>query len=131
MAAPSRGEVWRVDLEPVRGHEQGRLRPALVVSNDILNHGPAELVTVVPITARGRPLRSFLRVLVKGFGGDLARLFAGETAVVRERLLAMTVGALQGPLAGLVMTLQAAGAGLVGTLQALAEKRGAGSAASA
>ena len=62
MPAPSRGEVWRVDFEPVRGHEQGRIRPALVVSNDILNHGPADLVTVVPITSKGRPLRSHLRI---------------------------------------------------------------------
>jgi len=62
VAAPSRGEIWRVDLEPVRGHEQGRARPALVVSNDILNHGAAELVTIVPVTSKGRPLRSYLRV---------------------------------------------------------------------
>jgi mRNA interferase MazF len=62
MATPSRGEIWRVDLDPVRGHEQGRVRPALVVSNDILNHGRSELVTVVPITTKGRPIRSFLRI---------------------------------------------------------------------
>ena len=34
-------------------------------------------------------LRSFLRVLVEEFGGDLERLLAGETAAVRERLLAL------------------------------------------
>jgi endonuclease-3 related protein len=34
-------------------------------------------------------LRSFLRVLVGEFGGDLEKLFAGETAAVRERLLAI------------------------------------------
>ena len=34
-------------------------------------------------------LRSFLRVLVEECGGDLDRLFAGETSVVRERLLAI------------------------------------------
>lgn len=49
-------------MSPVRGHEQGRRRPALIVSNDILNHGPGNLVTVVPITSKGRPLRSFLRI---------------------------------------------------------------------
>ena len=38
---------------------------------------------------KARRLRSFLRVLVREFGGDLERLFAGETAVVRERLLAI------------------------------------------
>jgi endonuclease-3 related protein len=34
-------------------------------------------------------LRSFLRVLMNEFGGDLKRLFAGETSVVRARLLAI------------------------------------------
>ncbi len=38
---------------------------------------------------KARRLRSFLRVLVEDHGGDLERLFAGETAVVRERLLAI------------------------------------------
>jgi mRNA interferase MazF len=60
--SPSRGEVWRVDLEPVRGHEQGRVRPALIVSNDVLNHGPSGLVTIVPITTKPRPIRAFLRI---------------------------------------------------------------------
>jgi hypothetical protein len=35
--------------------------------------------------AKTRPLRSFLRGLVEQFGGDLQRLFAGKTPVVRER----------------------------------------------
>ena len=38
---------------------------------------------------KARRLRSFLRVLVEEFGGNLERLFAGETAAVRERLLAI------------------------------------------
>lgn len=38
---------------------------------------------------KARRLRSFLRVLVEEFGGDLKRLFAGETSVVRARLLAI------------------------------------------
>jgi mRNA interferase MazF len=62
MATPTRGEVWRADLEPVKGHEQGRVRPALVVSNDIVNSGPAGLVTVVPLTTKDRRLRSYLRI---------------------------------------------------------------------
>lgn len=38
---------------------------------------------------KARRLRSFLRVLVGAYGGDLNKLFAGETATVRERLLAI------------------------------------------
>lgn len=36
---------------------------------------------------KARRLRSFLRILVEQFGGDLERFFAGETSVIRERLL--------------------------------------------
>jgi endonuclease III related protein len=38
---------------------------------------------------KAKRLRSFLRVLVETFGGDLDKLFAGETSAVRERLLAI------------------------------------------
>lgn len=53
----SRGEVWDVDLDPTRGREQAGRRPALVVSTDRFNHGPAGLVVVVPLTTlfRGIP----------------------------------------------------------------------------
>ena len=49
---PSRGEVWLVDLNPVRGHEQAGHRPSLVVSVDLFNHGPAGLVVAVPLTSK-------------------------------------------------------------------------------
>ncbi|MBF8264820.1 MAG: Programmed cell death toxin MazF [Dehalococcoidia bacterium] len=54
---PSRGEIWEVNLNPTRGHEQAGTRPALMVSVDTFNHGPAGLVVVLPITttARGIP----------------------------------------------------------------------------
>jgi endonuclease III related protein len=38
---------------------------------------------------KARRLRAFLRVLVEECGGELARLFAGGTGAVRERLLAI------------------------------------------
>jgi mRNA interferase MazF len=48
----ARGEVWMIDLNPTRGHEQAGKRPALVVSINQLNRGPANLVIVLPITSR-------------------------------------------------------------------------------
>lgn len=54
MTAARRGEVWLVDLDPVVGHEQGRRRPALVLSADTWNAGPAGLVTVLPVTSKMR-----------------------------------------------------------------------------
>jgi len=49
---PSRGEVWIVDLDPTKGHEQAGRRPCLVISVDIFNQGPADLVVVLPMTTK-------------------------------------------------------------------------------
>lgn len=48
----SRGEVWGANLSPTEGHEQAGTRPVLVVSDDRLNHGPADLAVVLPITTK-------------------------------------------------------------------------------
>ncbi len=52
MADPCRGEVWLVDLGTGRGHEQAGQRPALVLSVDGFNAGPADLLLVVPLTSK-------------------------------------------------------------------------------
>ncbi len=50
-----RGEIRLVDLEPIRGSEAGKRRPAVVVSNDRANAVAGRLgrgvVTVVPVTS--------------------------------------------------------------------------------
>jgi mRNA interferase MazF len=50
-----RGEIWQVDLDPVRGSEANKKRPAVIVSNDRANAAAARLgrgvVTVVPVTS--------------------------------------------------------------------------------
>jgi mRNA interferase MazF len=48
MAEPKRGEIWWVDLDPVRGDEMRKTRPAVVVSPDTV--GKLRLRIVVPIT---------------------------------------------------------------------------------
>jgi mRNA interferase MazF len=51
-----RGDVRLVDLEPVRGQEANRRRPAVIVSNDRANAVAERLgrgvVTIVPVTSR-------------------------------------------------------------------------------
>ena len=53
---PSRGEVWHADLEPVEGHEQCMARPCLVISDDVYNHGPSEMLAPVPITRTSKAI---------------------------------------------------------------------------
>lgn len=63
MAAPSRGDVWWVNLSPSRGHEQAGERPALVVSVDRFNKGPAGLIVVAPMTTTERNIPLHIPVL--------------------------------------------------------------------
>jgi len=57
-----RGEIWLIDLNPVRGREQAGLRPCLVISVNPFNQGPASLAIVIPITTRDRKVRTHLRI---------------------------------------------------------------------
>ena len=57
-----RGEVWVTELDPTRGREQRGTRPALVVSADPLNTGPAHLVVLVPLTRTDRGIPLHVRI---------------------------------------------------------------------
>jgi len=59
---PTRGEIWLVDLNPIRGHEQAGKRPCLIVSVDLFNQSPAELVIVLPISTKGKGIRTHVRI---------------------------------------------------------------------
>lgn len=50
MDSPKRGQIWIVSLNPVKGHEIGETRPALIISNN-KNNAFSETVTVLPITS--------------------------------------------------------------------------------
>jgi mRNA interferase MazF len=71
MDNPVRGEIWLVDLNPTRGHEQGGRRPGLVVSVDLFNKGPAGLVIVIPITTKEKGIP--LHVEIKAPEGGLTK----------------------------------------------------------
>jgi len=45
---PIRGEIWRVDLEPTRGAELRKVRPAVVINSDVAGRMPLRLI--VPLT---------------------------------------------------------------------------------
>lgn len=63
LPEPKRGEVWTLVLDPVKGHEQGGVRPALVISNDRFNRAFETLLIIVPFTRTDRGIPSQVRVL--------------------------------------------------------------------
>jgi mRNA interferase MazF len=51
MSRPRRGEVWWVDLEPTKGDEIDKIRPAVVLSGD--EFGSLAVKLVAPLTSMG------------------------------------------------------------------------------
>jgi mRNA interferase MazF len=51
---PNRGEIWLADFNPTHGQEQAGARPVLIISTNTFNHGPADLVFVLPLTHTDR-----------------------------------------------------------------------------
>jgi mRNA interferase MazF len=67
-----RGDIWYADLNPVKGHEQAKRRPVLVIQNDIANQ-TSPCVTVLPIhTYEGGKVYP-TEVLIKAPEGGLSR----------------------------------------------------------
>lgn len=88
-----RGEVRLVELDPVRGSEANKRRPAVVVSNDGANAAAARLgrgvVTVVPLTSnvvRVLPFQVRLPAEVAGLGIESKAQAEQVRSVSVERL---------------------------------------------
>ena len=58
-----RGQIYYADLDPVRGSEQGGMRPVLIIQNDLGNRF-SPTVIVLPLTSRTNkaPLRTHVTV---------------------------------------------------------------------
>ena len=88
-----RGEIRLVDLEPVRGSEADKQRPAIIVSNDGANNTALRLgrgvVTVVPVTtntARVYPFQVLLRAGVTGLAADCKAQAEQVRSIAVERV---------------------------------------------
>lgn len=95
-----RGEIRLVDLEPVRGSEADKRRPAVIVSNDGANATAARLgrgvVTVVPVTSnvdRVYPFQVLLRAEECGLEHD-SKAQAEQVRSVDVGRLEERIGAL-------------------------------------
>jgi mRNA interferase MazF len=88
-----RGEIRLVDLEPVRGSEANKRRPAVIVSNDRANSIATRLgrgvVTVVPITSntdRIFPFQTLLPAAATGLQVDSKAQAEQVHSITVERL---------------------------------------------
>lgn len=93
-----RGEIRLTDLEPVRGSESNKRRPAVIVSNDRANSVAARLgrgvVTVVPVTStidRIYPFQALLPAAATGLRQD-SKAQAEQVRSISVERLGATLG---------------------------------------
>ena len=86
---PKRGEFWLIDLSPVSGHEQSGRRPGLVISVDLFNQSPAELIIIIPVTTRKKGIRSHVPIEPSKSGLNKVSFIKCEDirSVSKERLI--------------------------------------------
>src|SRR5712692_2953856 len=106
MARILRGDVVWADLNPVRGHEQGGLRPVVVISSEVFNTNSGTVIAMaitgqiqragfpltLEITSAKMPKRSWVKISqirtlsVERVGRRIARLSMDEMKQLIEGL---------------------------------------------
>ena len=89
MAAVLRGDVHWADLNPVRGREQGGLRPVLVISHDELN---TRAGTVIALAVTSREQRAGYPMAHRLKSGNLPK----ESWVKMSQVRTISIERLQG-----------------------------------
>jgi mRNA interferase MazF len=95
-----RGMVFEINLDPVVGHEQGQVRPCVVIQNDIGNSNSSTTI-VAPLTDAANIKRpGAIHVMVKkGDGGTTKDSYAlcDQIRTVDMRRLRKVFGILSNP----------------------------------
>jgi len=95
-----RGDVYLVSLDPTRGTEANKTRPAVIVSNDAANRTAERLgrgvVTVVPLTSNAGKVFPFQVRVAEGEGGlaNASKAQAEQIRSVDYRRLVQRLGAV-------------------------------------
>lgn len=91
-----RGEVYRADLDPVLGSEQGGTRPVLIVQNNLGNQ-TSPTVIVVPLTSQRKKLSQRTHVSIEPPEGGLAHpslILCEQVRTLEKTRLTRFLGAL-------------------------------------
>ena len=85
-----RGDIFLINFEPVRGSEQGRVRPAVVIQNNVLNKF-SPLTIVAPITSKiyskEYPTNVFIKKKDSGLKKDSTILLNQIRAIDKRRIV--------------------------------------------
>lgn len=91
-----RGQIFWCSLDPVHGHEQGAIRPVVVVSSDAYNASASPLVAIVPLTRSPakNPIHLRFGALETSLEADATALVDHTRFIDRSRLRGPAIGRL-------------------------------------
>lgn len=94
-----RGDICWVKLDPIEGSEIGKIRPAVVISNDI-NNELADTVTIVPITSSVGKVYPFEVLIRKGIANlaEDSKAKANQIRTVDKSRLKNLIGTVTLPI---------------------------------
>ena len=87
MREIKRNEIYYADLNPVRGSEQGGIRPVLIVQNDMGNkHSPTTIVAAITSRQTKAKLPTHVDIQVDGLTKDSIVLLEQIRTIDKNRL---------------------------------------------
>ena len=87
MKEIKRSEIYYADLNPVRGSEQGGIRPVLILQNDIGNkHSPTTIVAAITSRQTKAKLPTHVDVTMEGLTKDSIVLLEQIRTIDKNRL---------------------------------------------
>ena len=92
-----RGQIYWCGLDPTQGHEQGAVRPVIIVSADAYNKTQSPLTAIVPLTKASPKTPLHLRFTIRDTGLELESTALTDHArfLDRSRLRGGPIGRLQ------------------------------------
>jgi mRNA interferase MazF len=87
--AMRRGDIFWADLDPVRGSEQGKNRPVLIIQNDVGNeHSPVTIIACITtnLSRKDYPTNVFISAKETGLTSDSVVLLNQIRTVDKSRL---------------------------------------------
>lgn len=93
-----RGDIWLFDPEPTRGREIGKkLRPAIIISNDTFNNGPAGLIIVIPLTTKEKKIPCHISIHPKDGVKEHSFAMCEQIRCISKERLVTKCGHLSNP----------------------------------
>jgi mRNA interferase MazF len=84
-----RGDIFWADLDPVRGSEQGKIRPVLIIQNDVGNeNSPVTIIACITtnLARKDYPANVFISAKETGLTSDSVVLLNQIRTVDKTRL---------------------------------------------